>query len=239
MELWVAILGTGAALHPYRLHSSVLVSYRGRKLLVDAGCGSIHSMARLGVNPAEVEDVIVTHGHSDHYCGLNHLAFLKTFTGSRKMRIYTTSHAKPLVEELVSSIHKPHELDYTVVSVGPGSIVDLGWARVELFAAQHSVEALSLEVIVGDRRILVSGDTYPTSEYRKRARNVDLAIHEATLPSVLTEEARRHGHSTVEQALNQVEEARNSVLYHLSMESEIEMRNNGVSIIGDASIIIL
>ncbi|MCE4602843.1 MAG: ribonuclease Z [Desulfurococcales archaeon] len=220
------LLGTGAALHPGRGHSSLLILGPGEALLVDAGCTVPHSLARAGVNPARVARVIVTHGHADHYCGLTHIAFMKTFTGTPELSVYTTSHAVPLVERLLASIHRPGAVRARVEVLEPGRTYIIGPYRVSTFRAIHSVEALSLEISVDGRRILVSGDTEPTVEYRRLAEGADLAVHEASLP----ESSPGSGHSSVGEALSQVARARVGLLYHLTPESEEAARQAGISL---------
>jgi len=70
--------------------------------------------------------------------------------------------------------------------------------------------------------VVVSGDTRPTEWYRREATGAHLAVHEATLPSTMAEEARRTGHTTVGQAVEQVLGAELSILYHLTHWSEAE-----------------
>ena len=223
------LLGTGAALHPGRGHSSLLVIGPGEPLLVDAGCTVPHSLARAGFNPASISRVIVTHGHADHYCGLTHIAFMKTFTGTPELVVYTTGHAKPLVEGLLASIHKPGAVRARVEVLAPGGAYTIGPYRVRTFRAVHSVEALSLEISVDGRRILVSGDTEPTREYRILAGGADLAVHEASLP----EPRPGSGHSSVDEALEQVSQARMGLLYHLTPDSEEAALRVGARLPGD------
>jgi len=70
---------TFRAVPPRITVSAFLVTTGGEHMLVDAGCGSAMGpgfgkirghLATLGVSPADVTRVMVTHAHIDHVCGL-------------------------------------------------------------------------------------------------------------------------------------------------------------------------
>ncbi len=216
------MLGSGSASHPYRGTSSILLDAGMGPLLVDAGCTSVMMLRRLGYDPGDVASVIVTHGHVDHYCGLQHIGFIKTWrSGSaRRLNVYTTRHASRLIDYSLRSIDRAQLLEATVGIARDG--MEVSGFKAGLIPAVHTVEAFSLELVHNGVRILVSGDTTPTAEYRVRAQGAAIAVHEATLPTGMEERARRDGHSTVGEALAQVAGASIKVLYHISPLSEGE-----------------
>src|SRR5258708_15821885 len=54
----------------YRNHSSFLLETGGHKILVDAGESCSRTLIELGIQPVELDTIIITHGHSDHTGGL-------------------------------------------------------------------------------------------------------------------------------------------------------------------------
>lgn len=50
------------------------------------------------------------------------------------------------------------------------------------------------------RVLVIFGDTAPTPNAVRLARDADVMVHEATLEAAMTEQANRHGHSTTHQA---------------------------------------
>ncbi len=68
----VRIIGSGSALaSATRAHTSTLFSFGGRPaLLIDVGDGTSHALARLGLLPAEIPVVVLSHLHPDHAAGL-------------------------------------------------------------------------------------------------------------------------------------------------------------------------
>src|SRR5258708_9480621 len=54
----------------YRNLSSFLLETGGHKILVDAGESCSRTLIELGIQPVELDTIIITHGHSDHTGGL-------------------------------------------------------------------------------------------------------------------------------------------------------------------------
>lgn len=54
----------------YRFLSSLLINYKGRKILVDCGEGTQVSMRILGSGFKTIDYICITHVHGDHIVGL-------------------------------------------------------------------------------------------------------------------------------------------------------------------------
>lgn len=67
----LALLGCGGGMPiPQRYLSSILISYKGRKILIDCGEGTQVSMKILGWGFKSIDVICITHGHADHIVGL-------------------------------------------------------------------------------------------------------------------------------------------------------------------------
>ena len=67
----LALLGCGGGMPiPERYLSSLLINYKGRKILVDCGEGTQVSMKILGWGFKSIDVICITHGHGDHIVGL-------------------------------------------------------------------------------------------------------------------------------------------------------------------------
>src|SRR5246127_41675 len=67
----ITLLGTAPGYPaPYRNHSSLLLDTGEHKVLVDAGESCSRTLIELGIEPVELDTIILTHGHSDHTSGL-------------------------------------------------------------------------------------------------------------------------------------------------------------------------
>src|SRR5207237_2092437 len=68
----VVLLGTGNPIPDReRAGAATLVRAGGRTMLVDAGRGVCMRLVAAGVLPLMLDDVLLTHLHSDHICDLN------------------------------------------------------------------------------------------------------------------------------------------------------------------------
>lgn len=67
----LAFLGTGGSMPmPYRFLSSLLISYKGRKILIDCGEGTQVSMRMLKWGFKSIDIILISHDHGDHVLGL-------------------------------------------------------------------------------------------------------------------------------------------------------------------------
>ena len=61
------MLGTGAALvDPDRGHSGIALAVEGRTYLLDIGHGTTRQLVRAHIDPAQVNNVFISHLHFDH-----------------------------------------------------------------------------------------------------------------------------------------------------------------------------
>ena len=67
----IALLGSGGGMPmPNRFLSSLLINYKGRKILIDCGEGTQVSMRMLKWGFKAIDLICITHGHGDHILGL-------------------------------------------------------------------------------------------------------------------------------------------------------------------------
>lgn len=81
----VCLLGCGGSLPtPYRSLTSLLVSYNGRKILIDCGEGTQVSMKMLGWGFKDIDVICFTHYHADHVMGFTGLLLTIANSGRRR-----------------------------------------------------------------------------------------------------------------------------------------------------------
>jgi ribonuclease BN (tRNA processing enzyme) len=53
-----------------RFQTCIFVQSRAAKFLIDCGASSLIAMKQFGVSPLDVETILITHLHGDHFAGI-------------------------------------------------------------------------------------------------------------------------------------------------------------------------
>lgn len=151
MDLDVVFLGTaGSVPTAQRGLNSALIRRGGERILIDCGEGTQRQMMR-SVGMADIDTVLVTHLHADHYLGLP--GMLKTFTLRERelpLRLAGPPGTRQLFSTLASVIGKL-SFPLTVHDVEPGwSMPGAGYV-IETFATHHTVRSVGFRLREHDR----------------------------------------------------------------------------------------
>jgi ribonuclease Z len=248
----VVLCGAGSPLpDPRRSGPCVLVIAGERVMVVDVGSGAVRRIGPEGIPMSKVEDVFLTHFHSDHIDGLGEL-MMQRWAGGH--------HASPLpvhgptgVEDVVAGFNQAysHDDQYRVAHHGPKIIpptgaggvavpfalpeagqgvvvLDQDGLKVTAFAVSHPpiVPAVGYRFDYKGRSVVISGDTTKSANLQKFAMGADLLLHEALNPemvNILTEGATAAGATDLAQI------TRDIVGYHTTPVQAAEIaRDAGV-----------
>ncbi len=179
----VTVLGSAGS-HPGngRACSSYLISAGDHHLLLDCGNGSVANLID-AVDPADLDAVIISHLHPDHFVDLYGLHYALRFheNGAKKVDVYAPSGASELLTSLLLGDAGDSFVRHLPMHVAAaGDRLEIGPFDVELFAANHPIETLASRVTVDGRIIAYSGDSGRTEELIACAENADLFICDAT-----------------------------------------------------------
>jgi ribonuclease Z len=200
----VTLLGTGNPRPSAdRGGPSILVEGEGRALVFDAGRGTTETLFALDLLP-KADALYLTHLHSDHTVGIPDLWLTGWIFGRRTaLRVLgpagTASLARNLERAYAFDVHVRRDLDERLpadgVKIEPREIADglvdrEGDLRVTAFLVDHGVvrPAFGYRVDLGNRSVVLSGDTRSSDNLVKFARGADVLIHEVIAP-----EAERAG----------------------------------------------
>jgi ribonuclease BN (tRNA processing enzyme) len=203
--------------------SGYLVEEQGCRLLVDCGNG-VFSKLRRFADYADVDAVVISHLHADHFLDLVPFAYALTYSPHAKPA-RPALHAPPGArdcfrrvvgawgsEDLIENAFDLREYDPAdVIHSGP---LTLRFQAVPHFVASHAVEITS--AANGGRRLTYGADSSPSEALCAFARDTDLLLIEATLPR--PEQDGPRGHMTAAEAGEHGRRAgaRRLVLTHLS-----------------------
>lgn len=152
MDLFITFLGTAASVPTAaRGVSATLLSRGGERLLIDCGEGTQRQLLRSGQGLVDLDAVLITHLHGDHYLGLPGL--LKTYGlrgRERPLRLVGPRGMAKFLDVLGPIIGRlPFSLD--VVESDGGSVCDLDHAVIEAFPTRHSIVSIGYSLVEEDR----------------------------------------------------------------------------------------
>lgn len=152
MDLIVTFIGTSASVpSAARGTSATLVSRGGRRWLVDCGEGTQRQLLRSGVGLADVDVVLLTHLHGDHFLGLP--GMFKTFAlrgREEPLLLVGPEGLDQLMVTLQPLIGRlPFHLE--VQQSGPGEVLRDDDAVIRAFHTDHGVRSLGYALVEDDR----------------------------------------------------------------------------------------
>lgn len=161
------------------------------KLLLDAGPGAVHGMARHGKAWWELTHVVLTHYHADHFGDLPHLLFALRWAAPVPRRQPLHVIGPPGLKDRVTALRHAfgdfiidpgcevvyHEVDRR----GTWKDGDAG-PELEFLPVPHTEDSVAVRVAAGGRSIGYTGDTGPDPALGPFLRGVDLLIAECGFP---------------------------------------------------------
>ena len=186
--LRVRFLGSGDAFGSGgRLQTCILLSAEGFQGLLDCGATSLTALKRAGVDPNQIDTILVTHLHGDHFGGLPFFVLDGQF--SRRTRTLRIAGPPGLTERLQQamevffpgSARAQRRFETELVELPEGRATVMGPLRVTPYEVVHACGAppYALRVELAGRTVAYSGDTEWTDRLVAAATGADLFIAEA------------------------------------------------------------
>ena len=152
MDLWITFIGTAASVPTAaRGTSATLVARGGERLLIDCGEGTQRQFLRSGLGLVDVDAVLLTHLHGDHYLGLPGL--LKTY-GLRDRTAPLRLAGPPGLQALLTALRPVigrTAFPLEVTEQAEGVVWTTPGARVEAFPTRHSVPSVGYALVEDPR----------------------------------------------------------------------------------------
>src|SRR6266545_5761426 len=156
--------------------------------LIDCGASSLPALKRLGIARDDIDLILITHFHGDHFGGLPFLLLDAQFTrrtrplviaGPEGIETRLTQVMEALFEH---SSRTKQRFDLSVIALNPGECRTFGAVEVTPYPVVHGESGgpfLAYRVEAGGRIISYSADTEWTEALISAARDADLFIAEA------------------------------------------------------------
>ncbi len=198
--LVVLLLGTGYPRpDPQRAGPSTVVIAGDAWFVVDAGRGTTMRIAATDLGYANLRGVFLTHLHSDHTAGLPDL-FDTSWQFGRKtvpLELYGPRGTKKLADAMLDFFAEDIHWRRDVLEKHPaagatirthivreGIVYDDGKVKITAFPVDHRpvVNAFGYRFESGGQTVVISGDTRPTENLVRYAKDADILVLEAYLP---------------------------------------------------------
>jgi ribonuclease BN (tRNA processing enzyme) len=188
MPLTVRFAGSGDAFGSGgRFQACIVLEARDGRILLDCGASSLIALRRIGVEPATVDAVVLSHLHGDHFGGVPFLVLDGQFARRTRPLLVagpagTRARLMQAMDVLFpgsSSARRGFPLE--VLELEPERSQAVGPARVTAYAVDHpsGAPALALRVAWDGVTVAYTGDTAWTDSLVTASRGADLLVAEA------------------------------------------------------------
>jgi len=156
---------------------------------MEAGPDLLGTMKRSGLRPGDIDIILISHLHGDHYGGLPFLMleYLYETRLDHPVVIAGPRNLEPRCWRLMKTLFPTFDLaaikrKIRFVELTPGGTAKIGKAKVTSIRSPHTAPdiSLSLRVETGGRTIAFSGDTGWNDELVGLVEGADLFICECT-----------------------------------------------------------
>lgn len=177
------VLGSGSGLPTARRDTTALLVVAGATILVDCPGGVVHKLARLGVRPGDVDDVILTHDHVDHVYGLAHLVHALAIAGEPgPLPVHAPAATLATVRRIVTAHGLDAEgypvLDLRPVPGEPAELLHTGELRVTAAPTAHARDTRALRFATTEAALGHSSDTRYHEPLAALFEGVDVLLHD-------------------------------------------------------------
>ena len=224
----VLFLGVGSAIPmPGQTNSSFVLRVDDTRILIDCGPAILQQLAAVGMSPSALTHVYFTHRHGDHSLGYAMLMLWWSIfapAGAPLPVIIASAITFRTLDVLMKSAFgaelatKAAEAPHVVLPDTDTTTQVTPAIRLRTIPLRHHEFApvLGARFEVDGKVLTFTGDTMPTDNVIKLARDADLLVHDSTYSATLNPEHAEgaFGHST---ALNAALHAKLANVKHLAL----------------------
>lgn len=154
-------------------------------MLLDCGATAYYGIKRQGINIKDIDTVVISHFHGDHYGGVPFLLLDQAIQRRETpLTIISPPTGKKRIARLLDQLYPGtavmEKLDLRFKTYRPGLAIEAHGFEVQALPVVHSPEALpyGLRINIGGKVIGYSGDTEWTPALIDLSRDADLFLCE-------------------------------------------------------------
>lgn len=222
------VLGSSSAVpRPARANSGYLLRTAGAAIAVDFGSG-VFSRLRAVLDPGELNAVVISHMHADHFFDLVPLRYAMRYEIERTtpLPVYLPPGGVRAVREVAHPLKEDADFFAGILELreyDPQQPLELGDSIVRFERTVHYIPAYAMRFNTPAGVFGFSADTAPCDAVEEIARDADLFLCEASLGPSGTEKGNR-GHLNAAEAgeLANAARVKHLVLTHYGASSRPE-----------------
>jgi len=185
----IQFLGSGDAFGSGgRLQSCILVKTGKQNLLVDCGASALTGMAGFGVDPNDIDLIVISHLHGDHYGGIPFLinGSQLMFKRERPLGIIGPPGMEKMLVRAMDALFpgssgRETRFAMKISEFEADREIDSGDVKITPFRNYHPQvdNSFALRITSGGKTMAYSSDTEWTDSLLSAARDADIFIAEA------------------------------------------------------------
>jgi ribonuclease BN (tRNA processing enzyme) len=200
-KIKILLLGTGYPFpHPDRSGPSVAILVNEQVYIIDAGVGAVRRFQqaidenKIKSKQKDLNKLFLTHLHNDHTLGLPDLIFTPWVMGREEpLQICGPKGTSSMVQHIekaysedisirINGLENGNKTGYKtkIKEINSGLIYRDDFVKVKSFKVKHGSwkYAYGFSFLIGNKKIVISGDTKPHPNIIKEAKGADVLIHE-------------------------------------------------------------
>jgi ribonuclease BN (tRNA processing enzyme) len=189
-DMKVTIVGSGDAFGSGgRAHTCIRIDAAATTVLVDFGSGSMIAWQKLGFDSNDIDAIVVSHLHGDHFGGIPALLLHAQFVAGRRKPLLLVGPfgLKERLQEVFDLLFPGSaaiawNFDWRVQEIAGGETATVAGLRLETFDVIHSPGSRPTGIRLSDGKhvFAYSGDTAWTDVLNTIAADADLFIVECS-----------------------------------------------------------
>ena len=197
-----------------------------RRFLIDTGFYPVDRLKQLGISPTDVEHILFTHMHHDHYMALPQLIFFWLQSGKPLDLLHLYGPKRDLarvVDRTMGFLQAGEKFEFyktcaypTLHEIEAGTelvtIADFDDVKIEACKNNHAIDGIAFRITehATGKVLAITGDTFYAPHLPAALHDADLLVHENTRVLSQTDYANppANGHSSIHESMRTAMEAR-------------------------------
>jgi ribonuclease Z len=198
----VTTIGTGSPpIEGGKTWPATLVQYQDKNFIVDCGGGCTHGLAKTGIHPREVSNLLFTHHHVDHNSDFITalIAGWATSNPRTELNLIGTEGTKKFYDFVIDfykdDIEYRIKTGYTqadgmtenvnVQDLSGGEEFEIDGVKISTTPVPHSIETIAYKFEAGGQTVVLSGDLKYDEAFIDFTKDADLLVMDGMLAEVM------------------------------------------------------